>query len=328
LTVIINSAETGLTDGTPISAGNSDDGTPSAGTPISSVDRPGSSLFNFSTAQAAHGSMSWIAAPTSGNPSQVLWNITGKKAQFSFYFRTPSIVTADVGIFAIRTSAGASITVNLKSGTNNIQFLDFGANVRVGGSPVYAVPVNTWIRVEGYAEIAASPTTSPGNGVLAGNVYVGDSLTPVLSGSTSIANLGTADHSSFRMGRTAGAVETTAIYFDSFQGFTSTDATGLGVPWALEQVEPTVTRVSNTAARVTWTHPDDAPDGMDLVRCDGAQTNDGAGRAPSDAAYDPLTISGAEVVATGLVGSDSPYDDTGIDVTATSTKTWWLVRTP
>jgi hypothetical protein len=91
---------------------------------------------------------------------------------------------------------------------------------------------------------------------------------------------------------------------------------------ALEKFLVTVERVSSTSISVGWTDPGDAPDGITIVRAPGAHFSDGNGAQPDDPAYDPLTISGAVVEATGQ--TTPPYL---IEDLAPGLHTVWGART-
>lgn len=93
-------------------------------------------------------------------------------------------------------------------------------------------------------------------------------------------------------------------------------------PPPLEKIPLTVSRLSSTSVNVAWTHPDDAPDGITIVRAPGVHVNDGDDRAPDDEEYDPLTVADATVIAEGE--GSSPYVDSGL---TPGEYTYWVVRT-
>ena len=91
---------------------------------------------------------------------------------------------------------------------------------------------------------------------------------------------------------------------------------------APEKIPLSATRVSNSSVSLSWPHPGDATDGVSLVRAPGTHTNDGSGRAPDHVDYDPLTVTGAVIIAENE--TSSPYADEGL---TPGEYTYWIVRT-
>lgn len=88
-----------------------------------------------------------------------------------------------------------------------------------------------------------------------------------------------------------------------------------------EKLELTATRLSDTSVQLTWNDPGDIPHGVTIVRASGTHTLDGDSNEPEDEGYDPLTISGAEVVVENE--ETSPYNDTELDP---GEYTYWVAR--
>lgn len=132
---------------------------------------------------------------------------------------------------------------------------------------------------------------------------------------------GTADISIIRFAKIDSGVYSTANRWERMQWFTSTTVGAADDTYAEVMAKAPIytatpiqninaARLSNTSARISWTHPGDAPNGVSIARWPGSVTTDGNGADPGEAGYDPLTISGATLIANGL--TSSPYDDTGL----------------
>lgn len=91
-----------------------------------------------------------------------------------------------------------------------------------------------------------------------------------------------------------------------------------------QPVEFEVNRTGMTTVSIDWgTTPGDAPYGLTIYRIVGSYTQDGSGDDFGDVDYDPSTISGAAVIATGE--TTSPYLDSGLD--GAEVYTYFIVRT-
>lgn len=107
-----------------------------------------------------------------------------------------------------------------------------------------------------------------------------------------------------------------------------TGATQTADPPQLSALPPlvfTATKTDSTHVSVAWTLPDATiTNGVTILRAAGDQTTtlDGAGKSPGTAGYDPSTIAGTAVVATGR--TSSPYADT---LPTPGVYTYWIVRT-
>lgn len=117
---------------------------------------------------------------------------------------------------------------------------------------------------------------------------------------------------------------------------TATMAVSLAAPWDQvpnfygvglyygslpSKISFSATRVDNETVSIDWSLPGDAPDGISICRASGPVVNDGEGRPPSDAAYDPSTVDGAVIIAEGL--SEGPYLDEGL---TPGVYTYWVAR--
>jgi hypothetical protein len=240
-------------------------------------------------------------------------------AMVSMYFRTSSWPSTTSVIIAGRSAAAQSATLSLLS-TGRLQVANAGGTPLDTSGAGVTLAINTWHRLE--VRLIKGTTTT--NGTIQIGVYVGDSLTPLYTYSSSVVDAGTAQLTDWRLGRSSLIADTTVWNIDSVQWWTGADTpAALGKPWTLTKITGiSATRISSSSLSLGWTDVTDAPNGYDVVRCPGTHTNDGLGRTPSDPLYDPLTIAGAIVVSTADAGT--PFVDTGL---TPGDYTYWLVRT-
>jgi len=102
----------------------------------------------------------------------------------------------------------------------------------------------------------------------------------------------------------------------------SDDPPGIDPVPGLAAFEGDLSRTSDTSATITWDEPFGADFGVTVLRVPILTTEDGSGDEFGDPGYDPTTISGATVIATG---ETSPYVDATLD--ADTAYTYFLIRT-
>lgn len=90
----------------------------------------------------------------------------------------------------------------------------------------------------------------------------------------------------------------------------------------LDPIAVTAERTTDTSATLTWGPVADAPNGVSVLRAPGLFTADGSGDTFGQPGYDPTTIAGAAIVASGRT---SPYVDTGL--AAGTDYTYAVIRT-
>lgn len=248
-------------------------------------------------------------------------NTTANTAVIQFEWSCPSLPT----------SSNADLLV-LRSTTSNDRFI-FQARTAVNGQQLSVMSQNfgstVWTSSGTYStgtvyrtDISVSAPSGTQQAVI--QTCLQDSTTPIagLSGTISgqaSGTWGTAGWAWYQLGK-RNVPGNWTVKIDSFRHQTGT--TTFFDPPGLQKIAMSTTRLSSTSVSVAWTNPGDAPDGVTIVRAPGSVTNDGLGNTPSESDYDPLTVSGATVVAEGQ--TSSPYTDSGL---TPGTYTYWVART-
>lgn len=89
----------------------------------------------------------------------------------------------------------------------------------------------------------------------------------------------------------------------------------------MNKIPLTAAFIGSNTVRLNWTHPLDAPHGVTIVRAPGTHTVDGNNRPPDQPEYDPMTIAGAQRLATRVMAS--PYLNTDVPL---GPWTYWVAR--
>lgn len=198
-------AESG-TDGTVVTAGNA---VASLGNALETVTAGG---VTFSSAQKAHGNLSYLIQPTSGSADVMWWsNFSSTQATVRLYVYftafPPSGSASEFAQFLITPLSFAQLARLIINPTGQVQVYDTSGSIWTSTN---AISTNTWYRFELSAALGGSATT----GTINAAFYSGDSVTAIETFSTSAANLGTANIASFRLGRINANTWVDPIYYD------------------------------------------------------------------------------------------------------------------
>jgi hypothetical protein len=313
-----NSAENGsvIGDGVTVTVGNSGGVSGDAFGGVVWTTTP----ITFENTSPHGGGWCYQLTPSSGNQCMFRTIETATdSAMVSAYFKFTAWPSASSPYISARSAAAQAATLNVTN-TGRLQVQNAASAVLDTSGVGVTLALATWYRFE--MRVIKGTTTT--NGTIQVGVYVGDSLTPFYTYSSSVVDAGTAQLTDWRIGRAALVADTTTFHVDSVQWWTGADTpAALGKPWTLSKIAGlAATRISSVSLSLAWTNVTDAPNGYDVVRAAGVHVNDGLGRTPSDPLYDPLTIAGATVVSTADAGT--PFVDTGL---TPGDYTYWLVRT-
>jgi hypothetical protein len=213
-----NTAESGLASGTGVTNGNSDDGTAGDAFATSIPGVSGLSTVIFSTAQKAHGSMSYLFTTKPSDTSYVQWTLTGSHSSTAirFYFYTTTTPSTTAIIAQVRNGSQAAqiaLGSDLRLRVQNAISTDLtGASGANWGS----ISTNTWYRIE----MIVTKGTTTSNGRIQAAVFLLDNTTAI-SGMTldnNATNTGTIDFTQVRFGRAGGAATSAdqVYYMDDF----------------------------------------------------------------------------------------------------------------
>lgn len=169
------------------------------------------STITFSNARAAHGSLSYLIQPTSGNASYTNWTCyaTQSAAARMYIYLTafPSNTTEFMQINASEVSFDYVGRIAINS-TGNVILYDAAG---IQWTSTAALSLNSWQRIELYGAIGGTSTT----GTLQAAFYTGDSMTATDSFSTSAANTATAQAVGLiRFGKVTSTSYATSFYID------------------------------------------------------------------------------------------------------------------
>lgn len=207
-TLIKNSAEGG-TNGTNVTTGNSGG---VSGRGWDAVSAAGSSLIQYSSAFAAHGSMS-IKIGTNGTDLEYIqWTPTNQTAgALRFYVYFPSMPTAGNSIMKLMNAGATNTLLQLIVTNTKVQLQDLSGSMKFDSVNVLP-PTGQWLRVE---LKATTPSTT--TGTLSMDWFVGDSTTPITGLSTGALtglNLGGSGIGQVFIGRTFAAGSFASFYVD------------------------------------------------------------------------------------------------------------------
>lgn len=178
-----NTAEGG-TNGTGATTGNTGG---ASGDSFATVSPGAGGTIAFSTAQAAHGSLSYAFSPASGVTCYVLFDEaspSGTSFSARRYIYLTGYPSAETSFFHIYTAANANIAyMNIK--TDGTVRISNSAGTTLG-SGTNAIPLNTWTRIALFGTVNATTGTVnyrhyPGDSATAGEIL---SYTNVNTGST------------------------------------------------------------------------------------------------------------------------------------------------
>lgn len=193
-----NSFEGG-SNGTTVTTGNSGG---ASGNAANTVTTGASFTHRFTTAQAAHGTLSLEQAGGAGTQCHFTWDfgpvdrIYGRAyVRFATGFQARSLIQC-------RAAASQTWRIALL-GTGAVVFNN-AANTTLDTSPTLSL--DTWYRIE------YDVTQSTGNATV--TIYAGDSTTPFDTLSASGASLGTADYDEVRHGQIANATGLNSMFWD------------------------------------------------------------------------------------------------------------------
>jgi hypothetical protein len=216
MTDVKNTAESGLANGTDVTAANSGFAGSTAFNGANAVT-PGGGTIKFSSAHPFKGALSYEFAPVAGAACYVEWNTiatpTNAAAARAYWYSTGYPLTGQ-SIINIRSTTGGNSAVQLVIGVDGVISIVSDQSASVVWTSAGALSLSTHYRIE----IGITNGTST-TGTLNVQTYLGDSTTPVanLSGTASGLNFGTFAIGTCRFGRVSGSGATTwpaKVYLD------------------------------------------------------------------------------------------------------------------
>lgn len=232
---------------------------------------PGSTTIER-TATPGNGSGAIEIKPASGAVSQAIQNFTANNSvAMSVKVCLPSNLSSSANTFTVQ-SAGSPVAQIVLTASGQARVSN-AVNALQAASATGLFPAGTWMRVEMLVVIG----TTTSNGVLKVKIFSGDSSTPSFVTESIAQNVGTAQLTNVRFGRTTGVADSTAMLFDSFQMTNG----------AISFIGPFVQTLPTANAG-----PDQSVNPADTVTLSGSGTNSPTG-------YIWAQISGTSVTLTG-----------------------------
>jgi len=196
-----NGAEGG-DDGVAVSGVNS----ATSGDAFSLISTSGGGSFNYSTAQAAIGSKSFLVTTVTNSTALARWTQADPTHRFRAYIRVPAFPTSTVNILQLRgtaTGTGAGLQVG---STGNLIWNDAGG----GAANLYTLSTNTWYMIS--MMVTRGTTTS--NGYIKAEVRNVAGTTVLATYESSVRNTGTDDLAYTQFGKVTSSNAGLTIYFD------------------------------------------------------------------------------------------------------------------
>lgn len=259
MALLTNTAEGG-TNGTGATTGTTGGG--SGDSFATSI--PGASTAStcvFSTAQKAHGSLSYLFTTKPSDSSYLQWTMASPGASLSIRFylyqtTTPSTTSL---ICQIR-NGGQAAQIGLGSDLRlRVQNAVSGDLTNAAGADWDSISLNTWYRIE----LVVTKGTSGTDGRIQAKVFPLDSTTPVatMTLDNTATNAGTADFTQVRFGRAGGAATAAdqVYYIDDMAAQESSSflgPVGSNIPPAVTPVQPTYTFVEGASGTFAWNEAD------------------------------------------------------------------------
>jgi hypothetical protein len=211
-TLFTNNAEGG-TPGATVTTANSGG---ASGNAFTVVARGAGATLIYSSTAAAHGTLGYSLAGSSGTSTAVGWSgLSATSIAARFYYNPGTVAPAAlIRLLDIRNPSGTAARIELA--TTNQLFVQNNAGVTVDTFPTPVKP-NTWYRVEIAISISASAAT------IDCAYYLDDGTTPVDAAyATTAGNTGTASVAQVSFGSAATATWTGTSYFDDLAVQTGT----------------------------------------------------------------------------------------------------------
>lgn len=252
MTVLLHNSAEGGTDGAAATTANSGGGSGDALT----ISASGSTC-TYSSAQAAHGTLSYCLAAAAGVAAFFQWAPAGEASAswagepYFYYTGTPP--------------TNNQVIAQVRNATSGMAGIQLGTNGKLSAVNAAATPVHNWANAlsAGWYRLALRATkgTSTSDGTIEAAYYALDSATPVEAAfSSSAQNTGTADAAVLRFGRVASVASAYTTYWDDLAGWTG--GTGFMGPYgtnAVPVVTPTaatVTVIKGEVGTFSWTESD------------------------------------------------------------------------
>jgi hypothetical protein len=168
MTLRTNTAEGG-TNGTAVTAGNSGG---ASGDAFGTVSAGAGGTIAYSSATAAHGSLSIAFTPASATLCYVVMNDGATSTSFTAraYLYLTGLPSAETILLDVQGAAGGTAARLHLSTTGTLKLVNTAGSVVSSGTQVLAL--NTWYRIALHGNVAASATVRYA-------LYAGDSSTPL-----------------------------------------------------------------------------------------------------------------------------------------------------
>ncbi len=287
-----------------------------SGTGFNTVTTTGSPTRVYSSAQKAHGNLSYQV--TSGANSTVDFGFASFTANNSlalrFYLYHATSPTSGQEIFQVYSGGGAAkVAVVALSGTGRVQVMGAAATLSTFPTPLV---VGTWYRIEMQLTVGASTTT----GSIACQYYVHDQTTPVDPPySSSTANLGTNPATTIHFGKLTSAATLDSFFDDIAYDDGATAPIGVPNPIPIASAGPNQANLQPYAI-VALSGTDSDSDGIVVSRqwrqVSGSPSVAITNATSANASYTaPGTIAGTSLVF-GYMVTDSDNLDSAESTTA------------
>lgn len=233
-----------------------------SGTGFNTVTTTGSPTRVYSSAQKAHGTLSYqVAAAASSTVDFGFASFTATSSlALRFYLYHTTSPTNGQEIFQVYSGGGAAkVAVVALSGTGRIQVMGAAATLSTFPTPLV---VGTWYRIEMQLTVGASTTT----GSIACQYYVHDQTTPVDPAySSSTANLGTNPATTIHFGKLTPAATLDSFFDDIAYDDGATAPIGVPNPTPIASAGSNQTNTQPYAV-VTLSGTDSDSDGIVVSR--------------------------------------------------------------
>ncbi|MGB4762611.1 MAG: hypothetical protein WBP12_04640 [Candidatus Saccharimonas sp.] len=199
-----NSAE-GQPNGTGLVVSNSGG---ASGTPFDVVSLTGTSSITFSTAQAAKGIASYEFISNSAGTALAIFSsgVAGMAGALRYYLYLTALPSNTIDVAAIRNNAAVACKLQMTSAGVLRATNASGTTI---GTLSGTLSINTWYRLEMQCIVGVDTSS----GTISAQYYLGDSLSPIDSYSSTSVNAGTDPLSDCRIGKYSGS-GTFSAYID------------------------------------------------------------------------------------------------------------------